>query len=56
MAADTPVTDADLPETLYEYFADELWGALDPTIRAGLATLAAMPLIDRELASGPTGS
>ena len=56
MAADTPVTDADLPETLSEYFADELWGALDPTIRAGLATLAAMPLIDRELAVALLGA
>ncbi len=42
--------DADLPETLYEYFADELYRALDPTIRTGLAVLAAMPTVDAELA------
>jgi ATP/maltotriose-dependent transcriptional regulator MalT len=56
MAADTPLTDVDLPETLSEYFADELFGALDPPIRAGLSTLAAMPLIDRELAVAILGA
>lgn len=50
MAPDAPATDADAPETLYEFFADELYRGLDPTVRNGLAILAAMPLVDRELA------
>ena len=50
MAPDAPDPDADRPETLYEFFADELYRGLDPTVRAGLAVLAAMPLVDRELA------
>ncbi len=50
MAPDAPDTDADLPETLYEFFADELYRGLDPTVQTGLAILAAMPLVDRELA------
>ena len=50
MAPDAPDTDADLPETLYEFFADELYRGLDPTVQSGLAILAAMPLVDRELA------
>jgi len=50
MAPDAPDPDADLPETLYEFFADELYRGLDPTVQSGLAILAAMPLVDRELA------
>jgi DNA-binding CsgD family transcriptional regulator len=50
MAPDAPHPDVDRPETLYEFFADELYRGLDPTVRAGLAVLAAMPLVDRELA------
>ena len=50
MARDAPDPDADLPETLYEFFADELYRGLDATVRSGLAILAAMPLVDRELA------
>ena len=56
MAPDAPDTDADLPETLYEFFADELYRGLDPTVRTGLAILAAMPLVDRELAETILGS
>ena len=33
--------DAVLPETLYEYFAEEIYRGLEPTIRMGLAILAA---------------
>ena len=50
MAPDAPDTDADLPETLYEFFADELYRGLEPAVQTGLAILAAMPLVDRELA------
>jgi len=50
MALDAPYPDADRPETLYEFFAEELYRGLDPTVQTGLAVLAAMPLVDRELA------
>jgi len=50
MAPDAPYPDADRPETLYEFFAEELYRGLDPTVQTGLAVLAAMPLVDRELA------
>ena len=48
-------TDADLPETLYDFFADEAYRGLDPTVQTGLAILASMPLVDHELArtTGP---
>ena len=41
---------ADVPEALYEFFADHLYEGLDETVRTGLAILATMPLVDRELA------
>lgn len=50
MTPDAPDTDADGPEGLYEHFADELCRGLDPAVRNGLGVLAAMPLVDRELA------
>jgi DNA-binding CsgD family transcriptional regulator len=50
MTPDAPDTDAELPETLFEFFADELYRGLDPVVANGLAILAAMPLVDRELA------
>jgi DNA-binding CsgD family transcriptional regulator/tetratricopeptide (TPR) repeat protein len=56
MAPDAPDPDADLPETLYEFFADEVYGGLDPAVQTGLAVLAAMPLVDRELAERILGA
>jgi DNA-binding NarL/FixJ family response regulator len=50
MAPDVAEIDADLPETLYEFFADEIYRALDPRVASGLAVLAAMPIVDEELA------
>jgi ATP/maltotriose-dependent transcriptional regulator MalT len=50
MAGEAGDVDALSPETLYEYFADEVYRGLDPAVRNGLGVLAAMPLIDRELA------
>lgn len=41
---------ADVPEALYGFFADHLYEGLDETVRTGLAILAALPLVDRELA------
>ncbi len=49
MAPDVQDVDAVLPETLYEFFAEELYGGLDPSVRTGLELLATMPFVDREL-------
>lgn len=40
-----------VPESLYQFFAEEVFGALEPDVQAGLATLAIAPLIDRTLAA-----
>jgi DNA-binding NarL/FixJ family response regulator len=56
MTPDAPDTDAELPETLFEFFADELYRGLDPVVANGLAILAAMPLVDRELAETILGA
>lgn len=56
MAPDVTEIDADLPETLYEFFADEIYRALDPRVASGLAVLAAMPIVDEELATVLFGS
>jgi DNA-binding CsgD family transcriptional regulator len=51
MTPDARQPDAELPEELYDFFAEELWRGLEPTVRTGLAILAEMPLVDRELAT-----
>ena len=51
MAPDVTEIDADLPETLYDFFADEIYRALDPSVASGLSVLAAMPVVDSELAT-----
>ena len=38
-----------VPESLYRYLADEVFGALGPEVRQGLTTLAVAPVLDREL-------
>ena len=50
MVPDVESIDAVLPETLLESFADALYRGLDPVVRTSLELLAAMPLVDRELA------
>ncbi len=40
----------DLPEHLYEFFADEVYRGLEPDVRGGLGLLATAPSLDRELA------
>ncbi len=55
MTPDAPEPDAELPETLYDFFAEELYRGLEPTVRTGLAILAEMPLVDRELAAAILG-
>jgi ATP/maltotriose-dependent transcriptional regulator MalT len=46
-----PSGDVDVPEALYEFFADEVYRALAEPVRIGLAILGALPLIDRDLAA-----
>jgi DNA-binding NarL/FixJ family response regulator len=40
----------DLPDEVYDYFAEEVFQALEPTVREGLSALAVAPTLDRELA------
>jgi ATP/maltotriose-dependent transcriptional regulator MalT len=40
-----------LPEALYRFFAEEVFDALDDEVKAGLATLAVAPILDRDLAT-----
>ena len=43
--------DAEVPDSLYRFFAEEVFEALGEDVRAGLATLAIAPVLDRELAA-----
>lgn len=43
-------SDVEVPESLYQFFAEEVFNGLGETGRAALATLAVAPLLDRELA------
>ena len=56
MVPDVESVDALLPETLLEFFAEAVYRALDPTVRTSLELLAAMPLVDRELATTLLGA
>ncbi len=38
-----------VPEALYQFFADEIFSALDTEVQVGLATLALAPVLDRPL-------
>jgi DNA-binding NarL/FixJ family response regulator len=38
-----------VPESLYRYFADEVFGALGAEVQQGLTTLSVAPVLDREL-------
>jgi ATP/maltotriose-dependent transcriptional regulator MalT len=40
-----------VPESLYQFFAEEVYGALEDEVQTGLATLAIAPLIDHGLAT-----
>ena len=48
--APLPEEHLDLPEQLYEFFADEVYRGLEPDVRNGLGLLATAPSLDRELA------
>jgi DNA-binding CsgD family transcriptional regulator len=45
-----------VPESLYRFFADEVFSALGPDVQQGLTTLAAAPVIDNEVASALLGA
>ena len=45
-----------LPESLYRFFAEEVFASLDDEVKAGLATLAVAPVLDRDLAAEILGS
>ena len=56
MVPEAGVDGSQSPDALYELFADEIYRGLDPTLRTGIATLAALPLVDRELAMTVLGA
>ena len=45
-----------VPESLYRFFADEVYGALGAGVRQGLTTLAVAPVLDHELAAQLLGA
>lgn len=45
-----------VPESLYRFFADEVFSALGPDVRQGMTTLAVAPVLDRELAVALLGA
>ena len=45
-----------VPESLYHFFADEVFGALGADVRQGLTTLAVAPVLDVQLAAALLGS
>src|SRR3990170_157571 len=45
----------EVPESLYRFFAEEVLSALGDDVRAGLATLAVPPVLDRRLADNLLG-
>jgi DNA-binding NarL/FixJ family response regulator len=50
------IDDADsVPDSLYEFFAEEVFSALDSDVQLGLAALALAPVIDRNIAKSMLG-
>jgi ATP/maltotriose-dependent transcriptional regulator MalT len=50
------IPDEGTPEALYDFFAERVYGGLEPTDRVGLGLLAASSLLDRELAVSVLGA
>lgn len=46
---------SELPDALYEYFAEELCRGLDPEVVDGLEKLALLPVVDRDIAAAALG-
>jgi LuxR family maltose regulon positive regulatory protein len=44
-----------MPESLYRYFAEEVFASLESEVQRGLTTLAVAPLLDRQLAGALLG-
>ena len=44
-----------VPESLYRFFADEVFAALTPEMKQGLTTLSVAPVLDRELVTALLG-
>ena len=44
-----------VPESLYRFFAEEVFSALGSEVQQGLTTLSVAPVLDRELANGLLG-
>jgi ATP/maltotriose-dependent transcriptional regulator MalT len=42
--------DDEVPESLYQFFAEEVFHALGDDVRTGLTTLSQLPIVERELA------
>ena len=49
-------TDVEMPDQLYEFFAEEVYRSLEPAVRTGLRLLAVAPSLDRDLAGALLGS
>jgi len=45
-----------VPESLYQFFAEEVFGRFDVDVQTGLSTLAVAPVLDRELAERLLGA
>src|SRR5215216_6397927 len=56
LTGELSMPESELPATLYDYFAEELYQHAEPGIRWGLCQLAVAPSIDRELAEYLFGS
>ncbi|HLF00077.1 MAG TPA: hypothetical protein VI540_09285, partial [Gaiellaceae bacterium] len=46
----------EVPESLYRFFAEEVFASLSQDVQDGLAALAVAPVLDRELVSGLLGA
>ncbi len=50
-----PSGDVEVPEELYEFFADEVYRSLEEPVRKAFAILAGLPLLDRALVAALVG-
>jgi ATP/maltotriose-dependent transcriptional regulator MalT len=55
-AAEVGADASAVPESLYRFFADEVFAALGPDVKQGLITLAQAPVLDRELVTALLGT
>ena len=55
-ASPLPDEGLEVPEQLYEFFAEEVYRGLEPESKIGLGLLATAPSLDRELAAELLGA